>query len=194
MPSSPAKIIFLDRDGVINAESAAYVKSVAEFDPLPGSIAAIARLTRAGWRIFVATNQSSVARKMITLERLTQIHQHLNDLVEAAGGRIEQIFFCPHGPDDACDCRKPNPGLLLNAQQQYGLDLANSIMIGDSLRDLQVADNAGCGAKIVVRTGYGEETLQELPAAGVTVDYVADDLADAVTWLLATYPIGLIDG
>ncbi len=185
------KIIFLDRDGVINAESTAYIKSVAEFDPIPGSIAAIAQLTKAGWQIFVATNQSSVARRMVTLEELSQIHQHLSELVEAAGGRIEQVYFCPHGPDEGCACRKPKPGMFLEAQRQYEFDLSHSAMIGDSLRDMQVADNAGCSKKIVVRTGYGEETLQEMPAADVTVDYVADDLADAVTWLLATYPDGM---
>lgn len=185
------KVVFLDRDGVINAESTAYIKSVAEFDPIPGSIAAIAQLTKAGWQIFVATNQSSVARKMVTLDGLSQIHQHLNELVEAAGGRIEKIYFCPHGPGEGCTCRKPRPGLLLEAKQQYRLDLSHSVMIGDSLRDMQVADNAGCSAKIVVRTGYGEETLQEIPTAGVTVDYVADDLANAVSWLLATYPDGI---
>lgn len=185
------KVVFLDRDGVINAESTAYIKSVAEFDPIPGSIAAIAQLTKAGWQIFVATNQSSVARKMVSLDGLSQIHQHLNELVEAAGGRIEKIYFCPHGPGEGCTCRKPRPGLLLEAKQQYRLDLSQSLMIGDSLRDMQVADNAGCSAKIVVRTGYGEETLQEIPTAGVTVDYVADDLANAVSWLLATYPDGI---
>lgn len=185
------KVVFLDRDGVINAESTAYIKSVAEFDPIPGSITALAQLTQAGWQIFVATNQSSVARKMVTLEGLSQIHQHLNELVETAGGRIEQIFFCPHGPGEGCACRKPKPGMFLKAQRDYKLDLSQSLMIGDSLRDMQVADNAGCGAKILVRTGYGKETLQEMPAAGVTVGYVANDLADAVAWLLATYPDGI---
>ncbi len=102
-----------------------------------------------------------------------------------------QIYFCPHGPDDGCGCRKPQPGMFLDAQRQFKLDLSHSVMIGDSLRDMQVADNAGCGRKIVVRTGYGEETLQEMPAASVTVDYVADDLADAVRWLLSAYPGGI---
>ena len=191
MPNDPTKVVFLDRDGVINTESDAYIKSVTEFDPIPGSIAAVSRLTQAGWQVFVMTNQSAVARKMITLSGLEEIHQHLMGLVESAGGRIDAIYFCPHGPDQGCGCRKPKPGMFLEVQRQYTFDLSHSVMIGDSLRDMQVADNAGCGRKIVVRTGYGEKTLQEMLAADVTVDYVADNLADAVRWLLANYPDGI---
>ena len=185
------KAAFLDRDGVINAESSAYVTSLAEFDLIPGSIDAISRFTKAGWQTFVVTNQSSVARKMITLAGLEEIHQHLIEVVEQAGGRINAIYFCPHGPGDGCKCRKPWPGMLLKAQTEFQLDLAHSAMIGDSLRDMQAANYAGCGCKIVVQTGYGQETVTSMTALGIEVDYVAEDLADAATWLLATFPDGI---
>src|SRR5690606_4302045 len=111
-PTSAARVIILDRDGVINEDSDEYIKSPQEWIPIPGSLEAIARLHRAGWRVVVATNQSGVARGLFDIDTLMRIHEKMHRAVEEAGGRIEAVFFCPHGPDDACQCRKPRPGLL----------------------------------------------------------------------------------
>lgn len=158
--AGPAKLIVLDRDGVINEDSDEYIKSPDEFIPIPGSIEAIARLTQAGWRVVVATNQSGIARGYYDLAMLQRIHDKLHQLVAAHGGHIEAIFFCPHGPDDGCDCRKPKPGLFREIEDRLQIALHGAPAIGDSLRDLQAAGSAGA-MPILVRTGKGERTLAE---------------------------------
>lgn len=152
------KVIVLDRDGVINHDSDQYIKSLAEWVPIDGSIDAIARLSQAGYRVFVATNQSGLARGYFDERTLDAMHQRLLDLVQEAGGEIEGIFYCPHGPEDQCRCRKPLPGLFEQIEQYLGAPLSGSPAVGDSLRDLQAA--SAVGAKpILVRTGKGERTL-----------------------------------
>jgi len=155
------KLIILDRDGVINYDSDEYVKSTAEWIPLPGSIEAIAKLSKAGYRIFVATNQSGLARNYFTAETLEAMHAKMMTLVEEAGGKIEAIKYCPHGPDDNCNCRKPLPGMFEQIAQDLGIDdLKHSYTVGDSARDL----HAGCQLQskpILVRTGKGLRTIQK---------------------------------
>lgn len=156
-----SEIIILDRDGVINIDSPDYIKSAAEFEPLPGSIEAIARLFKSGFRIYVATNQAGLAKGKFDLQALRAMHQKLNDLVIQAGARIEQIFYCPHHPDEHCNCRKPAPGLLHQIAEHAGRSVFNQDFVGDSLKDIQAADAAGANP-ILVLTGNGTTTAQQI--------------------------------
>lgn len=157
------RLLILDRDGVINEDSDAYIKSVQEWTPLPGSIEAIARLARAGYRIAVATNQSGLARGLFSRADLDAMHQRLNDLVAAQGGRIELIVFCPHGPADNCDCRKPRPGLLIEIASRLHVDLHDALVVGDSRRDLEAALAVGATPWLVL-TGKGQQTHADIQA------------------------------
>lgn len=164
MPKPPIerRLVILDRDGVINQDSSEFVKSADEWLPLEGSIEAIAKLSRAGFTVAVASNQSGLARGLFGAEELTAMHQKLHDLVTGAGGRVDRFVFCPHGPEDGCDCRKPKPGLLLLLGAHYDVALEGVPVIGDSLRDLVAA--AAVGAEpILVRTGNGANTEESLP-------------------------------
>lgn len=165
-------IVILDRDGVINVDSADYIKSADEWRPLPGSIDAIAMMCHKGYAVYVATNQAGLARGLFSSTDLQQMHEKLRDLVVSAGGKIEGIFFCPHHPDDRCRCRKPNPGLLEQIAKSADTSLTNQPFVGDSLKDIQAA--IAIGAKpVLVRTGNGISTETKL--AGLVVD-VYDDL------------------
>ncbi len=175
------KLIILDRDGVINQDSDDYIKSTEEFIFLPGSIEAIARLNNAGYRVAVATNQSGIARGYFDLDTLNAMHEKLRSALAAIGGQIEMIAFCPHGPDDNCDCRKPRPGLLQQIATRFGQPLANVPVVGDSLRDLQAARAVGADP-ILVRTGKGERTLAK--GEGLEGVPVYADLAAVVDSLL----------
>lgn len=184
-PISAARVIILDRDGVINEDSDEYIKSPQEWIPIPGSLEAIARLHRAGWRVVVATNQSGVARGLFDIDTLMRIHEKMHRAVEEAGGRIEAVFFCPHGPDDACQCRKPRPGLLREIAARLRIDLKGVPVVGDSLRDLQAAQAVGA-KPILVRSGKGLRTLATL---GETVPCsVHADLSAVADALIATDP------
>lgn len=175
------KLIILDRDGVINEDSDEYIKSPEEFIPIPGSLEAIARLNHAGYMVLVATNQSGIARGYFSMDTLTQIHDKLKRLLNAYGGRIDGIFFCPHGPEDKCYCRKPQPGLYEEISQRLDIDLYNVPAVGDSLRDLQAAQLVGA-RPILVRTGKGERTITK--GEGLDGVPVFANLADYVDHLL----------
>lgn len=179
---SADNLVILDRDGVINHDSDNYIKSLEEWVPYPSSITAIARLTRAGYTVAVATNQSGIARGYYDETTLHTMHEHLISLVEAEGGHIAHIAYCPHGPNDNCQCRKPLPGMLIQIQQILGLEsLTGSWMVGDSLRDLQAGEAVGC-ATALVRTGKGSKTEQA--GAGLEKSNIFDDLAQFVEWLI----------
>ena len=151
------KLVILDRDGTINHDSDQYIKSPAEWKPIPGSLEAIARLTQGGWRIVVATNQSGIERGLFDMATLNAIHTEMHRVVNLAGGRIDAIFFCPHAADSNCECRKPKPGLLREIASRMDVELAGVPMIGDSLRDVEAA--AAVGAKpYLVLTGKGRKT------------------------------------
>jgi D-glycero-D-manno-heptose 1,7-bisphosphate phosphatase len=182
------KVVFLDRDGTINRDSAAYIKDWSEFEFLPRSIEALRDLTAAGFALIVITNQSAVARKLISVAGLENIHSHMKAAVKSGGGKISDIFFCPHMPDDNCDCRKPSPGLVLQAHQKYHIDLPASVMIGDSARDIESAHNAGCGYSILVKTGNYQEAQLRLADVNLTAHYVAADLYDAAEWIMGLSP------
>jgi D-glycero-D-manno-heptose 1,7-bisphosphate phosphatase len=174
-------LIILDRDGVINEDSDDYIKSPEEWIPIPGSLEAIARLTRAGYRIAVATNQSGVARGLFDRDTLQRIHDKMCGAVAAAGGEIAAIFFCPHGPDDDCGCRKPRPGLLRDIATYFHVDLNGVPAVGDSLRDIQAAQAVGA-RPLLVRTGKGEHTVMR--GEGLAGADIYPDLAAAVDALL----------
>jgi len=137
------RLLLIDRDGVINRDSDQYIKSVAEWEPLPGSLNAIADLTRAGFQVVIITNQSGVGRGLFSVETLNQIHTEMCTAVELAGGRIAGIYYCPHRPEDACECRKPKPKLLLDAAVAFGASLQDVAFIGDKLSDVEAALAAG---------------------------------------------------
>ena len=176
-------LVILDRDGVINYDSDAYIKTADEWRPLPGSIDAIASLTAAGLTVAVASNQSGLARGLFDQGALDAMHHKMHELVDAAGGRISKIVFCPHGPDDGCDCRKPKPGLLEQLAMHFHTELDGVPVIGDALRDLEaaVAVNA---RPILVRTGKGGKTAEALPPELADVETYAD-LAEAAAALVA---------
>ncbi|PMR74689.1 D-glycero-beta-D-manno-heptose 1,7-bisphosphate 7-phosphatase [Billgrantia endophytica] len=181
MPSSP-KLVILDRDGVINRDSDQYIKSLDEWIPYPAAIDAIARLSQAGWTVAIATNQSGIARGYFDVTTLDAMHDELDRLVTQAGGHIALIVYCPHGPEDGCDCRKPKPGLLEQIRTELRLEsLAGSWMVGDSLRDLQAGKAVGCQSALV-RSGKGKRT--ELAGTGLENTLIVDDLAAFVDWLL----------
>ena len=151
------KLVILDRDGTINYDSDQYIKSPAEWKPIPGSLQAIARLNQGGWRIAVATNQSGIARGLFDMAALNAIHAEMHRAVGLAGGRIDAIFFCPHAADSGCECRKPRPGLLREIASRMDVELAEVPMVGDSLRDLEAAAAAGAKPYLVL-TGKGKKT------------------------------------
>ena len=153
------KLIILDRDGTINQDSDQYIKSLAEWKPIPGSLQAIARLSQGGWRIVVATNQSGIARGLFDMAALNAIHAEMHRVVGLAGGRIDAIFFCPHAQDSGCACRKPRPGLLLEIASRMDVGLAEVPMVGDSLRDVEAAAAAGAKPYLVL-TGKGKKTRE----------------------------------
>lgn len=176
------KFVILDRDGVINQDSDDFIKTVEEFIPIPGSLDAMARLTKAGYKIAVATNQSGIGRGLYSVETLHAMHDKLNKLLAEKGGKIEAIFYCPHSPEDDCLCRKPRPGLMHQIAERFQIDLNGVPIIGDSLRDLQAGQAVGC-FPVLVKTGKGLRTIKK--AEGLEGVVIYEDLADAVNALLA---------
>ncbi|MDJ0938184.1 MAG: D-glycero-beta-D-manno-heptose 1,7-bisphosphate 7-phosphatase [Woeseiaceae bacterium] len=183
MARDEAPLVILDRDGVINQDSKEFVKNTDEWQPIPGSIEAIARLSQAGFTVAVASNQSGLARGLFDQVALDGMHVKLRGMVAAAGGHVDRIVVCPHGPDDGCDCRKPKPGLLMQLAEHYGQPLDGVPVVGDSLRDLEAA--AAVNARpILVRTGNGSRTEPSLPPGLAGID-VFDSLADVADHLVA---------
>lgn len=168
------KLIILDRDGVINQDSDLYIKSVAEWRPIPGSAEAIARLNHAGYRVVVATNQSGISRGLFDTATLNLMHDKMHKLVAQAGGRIDAVFYCPHKNDDHCACRKPAPGMFEEIAKRFRMSLAGVPAVGDSLRDLVASAALGC-QPMVVRTGKGAKTVAAGGMPEGTLSF--DDLA-----------------
>lgn len=169
-------LIILDRDGTINEDRDDYVKSAEDWVPIPGSLEAIARLNHAGWHTVIATNQSGLGRGLFDMAALNAMHAKMNSLLAKVGGRIDAVFFCPHTPDEACDCRKPLSGLFRQIGERYGIDLATVPVVGDSLRDLQAGAALGCKPHLV-RTGKGAMTETANMLLQVPGTVVHDDLA-----------------
>lgn len=177
------KLIILDRDGVINQDSDAFIKSPDEWHALPGSMHAIARLNQAGYTVVVATNQSGVARKLFDMSALNAIHQKMHTSAQLVGGKIDAVFYCPHIADDSCDCRKPKPGMLQEIARRYDVNLKGVHCVGDSLRDLQAGFLLGCVPHLVL-TGKGQQTRDKggLPPGS----QIHADLAAMVDVILAS--------
>lgn len=173
--------IILDRDGVINYDSPEYIKSPEEWLPIPGSLDAIAQLNRSGFRVFIVTNQSGVARGFYDIDTLDLIHEKLVSELASVGGYIEEIFFCPHHPDELCSCRKPKPGLLHQLAAKYPINFSETYFIGDSIGDIRAAQAVGC-MPILVHTGNGEKVLQKHPELSAIPNF--PDLSTAVDYVL----------
>lgn len=178
-----ARLALLDRDGVINQDSPDYIKNVDEWIPIPGSIDAIARLSRNRYRVCIVTNQSGLARGLFTTYELGLIHRRLLSLVTEAGGTVEAILYCPHGPQEQCSCRKPRTGLLVSAAERSRCRLLNAPMVGDSFSDILAARTVGARA-MLVKTGKGRQTLSQHPELADQID-IYENLEHAVDELLA---------
>lgn len=178
------KLVVLDRDGVINEDSDAFIKNPGEWIPIPGSLEAIARLNFHGFRVVVATNQSGIARGLFSVEDLNAIHARMRREIDRVGGQVDGVLFCPHGPADGCDCRKPLPGLFRQIEERLGMPLQGVFAVGDSRRDLQAAEAVGA-LPILVRTGKGTRTLAADPGLCERIPCFPD-LAAAVQYIIDT--------
>jgi D-glycero-D-manno-heptose 1,7-bisphosphate phosphatase len=189
------KLLILDRDGTLNRSRDDYVASPDEWEALPGALEAVARLNQGGWRVVLATNQSGIGRGLFDMASLNAIHAKMNRQLAAVGARVEAVFFCPHAPEDDCNCRKPAPGLFQQIAERFGASLASVPAAGNALRHVQAAATAGCEPHLLLtgksehlkdRVGMGTDAdmavlVPELPAGTL----VHDDLAAFADWLLA---------
>jgi D-glycero-D-manno-heptose 1,7-bisphosphate phosphatase len=174
------KAVFLDRDGVINADRDDYVKNTAELRVYPFAPAAIRRLNDAGWTVFVVSNQQGVAKGVIAESDLLAIEREIERRVEEAGGRISGFYYCRHLASDNCSCRKPEPGLILRAAQSHGIDLSASVLVGDSERDIVAGNSAGCKTVLVLTGKFDRDSAERLSSKP---DFVANDLGDAAVYI-----------
>ncbi len=167
------KLIILDRDGVINYNSDHYIKTPEEWHAIPGSLEAIARLCNAGYKVVIATNQSGVARGYYDIAMLQRIHEKLTTELQALGGSIDEIFFCPHHPDDHCSCRKPELGMFHSIRDKYNMDLADVYFIGDSYTDMQVAEKLPCKPIFIGKKNNSKLlTIPHFNDLAAAVDYI----------------------
>jgi D-glycero-D-manno-heptose 1,7-bisphosphate phosphatase len=173
------RAVFLDRDGVINENRNDHVKNWSEFCFLPGACDAIAQLSQAGFPVFVITNQAVINRGLVSPETLADINRRMVREIEARGGRIRAIAFCPHRPDEGCSCRKPRPGLLLRLAREHDVALRSSLLVGDALSDIEAGQAVGCETTLVL-TGRGREELSRAKLDGRNGFRVATDLKSAV--------------
>ncbi len=186
MSPTTFKLVILDRDGTINEDRDDYVKSPDEWVPLPGALEAISRLNHAGWHTVLATNQSGLGRGLFDMASLNEIQLKMNQALAAQGGRIDAVFFCPHVPDDGCDCRKPLPGLMLQIAERFGVSPGNTPMVGDTLRDLQAGMAAGCPTHLVLTgksAGLEGQALADLLDAAPGTRVHTDLSAFADWWI-----------
>ncbi len=180
------KLVILGRDGVLNQYREGHVTAPEEWVPVPGALEAVSRLDHAGWHVVVATNQAGIGRGMIDMAAVNAVHTRMNQLLLAQGGRLDAVFFCPHRPEDDCECRKPRPGMLLDIGRRYGTDLSHVPVVGDTLRDMQAARAAGCEPHLVLSgrsAGLAGDALQAMFDAvpGITAHA---DLGAFVEYLL----------
>jgi D-glycero-D-manno-heptose 1,7-bisphosphate phosphatase len=182
------KLVILDRDGTINHESDEFVKSPEEWIPLPGALEAIARLNHAGWHVAVATNQSGLGRGLFDVAALNAIHAKMHKALSALGGRVDAVFYCPHGPDEGCQCRKPNPGLFEQIGERFGVDLRTVPVVGDTPRDLVAGAAVGCPPHLVLTGRAASLRGQQLPETYPAHTRVHDDLGAFADWLIARAP------
>lgn len=173
------RAVFLDRDGVIIQNRVDYVKSWREVEFVPGSVEALARLSALDLAVVIVTNQSCVGRGLVSAETAGRINVRLVEVIRKAGGRVDGLYMCPHTPADACECRKPAPDMLRQAERDLGIDLAASYYVGDGAEDVWAAQAVGCHP-ILVLTGRGQQSVQRLEQAGTPSYDVVADLSSAV--------------
>jgi heptosyltransferase-2 len=176
--------VFLDRDGTINPDPG-YIRSPDQFELLPGVPQALARLKQAGARLIVVTNQSGIARGLLSVEDLNLVHEKMRRLLDAAGVSLDAIYVCPHHPDDQCDCRKPKTGMIDQAVRERQVDLSRSYFIGDHVQDMQLAKRIGSKGLLVTTGAEEAQARSELAVGGVVADTITESLSDAVEWILA---------
>ena len=179
------KLVILDRDGTINADSTEYIKSPDEWQPLPGALEAIARLNHAGWHVVIASNQSGLGRGLFDVASLNAMHAKMHKLLAVVGGRVDAIFYCPHTPDDKCRCRKPEPGLFEQIGERYGVDLKGVPVVGDATRDVVAGATAGCEPHLVLTGNGAVYRGRPLPPTFPPDTRVHEDLAAFADWLVA---------
>lgn len=181
------QLVILDRDGVINRDSDEFIKSPSEWHPIKGSLEAMARLSQADYEIVVITNQSGIGRKLLSADQLGQIHGRMIEHLRQLGGQVQTILFCPHHPDDNCDCRKPKSGMYTELSERLGINFTGVFSVGDSVRDLQAAKAAGA-TPVLVKTGNGRKSLraiQKQTELELENTMVFDNLSSFVDALLA---------
>jgi D-glycero-D-manno-heptose 1,7-bisphosphate phosphatase len=179
------KLVILDRDGTINVDSDAFIKSPEEWLPMPGALEAIARLNHAGWHVAVASNQSGLGRGLFDVGSLNAIHAKMHKMLAAHGGRIDAVFYCPHSPEEGCTCRKPQSGLFEQIAERFAVDLKLVPVVGDTVRDLQAGARVGCPPHLVL-TGKAESLRGlTLPPDFPPQTRVHEDLAAFADWLIA---------
>jgi D-glycero-D-manno-heptose 1,7-bisphosphate phosphatase len=186
------KLLILDRDGTLNRSREDYVASADEWEPLPGALEAVARLNQGGWRVVLATNQSGIGRGLFDMASLNAIHAKMHRALAAVGGRVDAVFFCPHAPEDACQCRKPAPGLFEQIGARFGLPLEDVPVVGNALRHVQAGAAAGCPTHLLL-IGQSEALKKLVNAHSDTHSPLPDlpngtrlhvDLGAFVDWLL----------
>ena len=178
------KLVIIDRDGTINADSTDFIKTPEEWTPLPGALDAIARLNHAGWHVVVATNQSGLGRGLFDVASLNAMHDKMHKLLAAVGGRVDAIFYCPHTPDDNCHCRKPAPGLFEQIGERYGIDLHNVPVVGDATRDIVAGAQVGCEPHLVLTGNGAVYRGRPLPETFPPHTQVHEDLGAFADWLV----------
>ncbi len=188
-PNGRRPAVFLDRDGVINENRADYVKSWEELQLLPGALEALRTLANTPFAVVVVSNQAAVNRGLLNRQTLEEMHQRLWAVVTAAGGQLDAIYYCPHRPDETCTCRKPQPGMLLQAADHLHLALEQSYLVGDAITDLEAAVAAGV-QPLLVRTGRGREHAVLLDQQSHVICPVVNDLREAVAWITERAQLG----
>lgn len=177
------KVVFLDRDGTVSRDSPDHIKSWEEFHFLPHAKEAIRLLTKNGFSTIFITNQSVIARKMVTPEELEDMHRKMIHELEEAGGKVKQVYFCPHHPDEGCGCRKPQPGLLKKAISDHHITAEKAYMVGDRIMDVQAGEAVGCKTILL----ENERGAAELETSNSTPTYIAKNLLDAAQWIIEDY-------
>ncbi len=175
--------VFLDRDGTLNHDSG-YITSPEALILFPGVVESIARLNRSGSRLFLVTNQSAIARGLMTVEDLHLIHQKLREELEVGGGWLDGILFCPHHPEDTCDCRKPNPDLIQQATRELNVDVAQSYFVGDKSTDMKLAHTVGSIGVLVMTSQFSQEALDSMKHQNYNIGFVASSFPEAVDWII----------
>ena len=177
-----SKAVFLDRDGTVN-EEVNYLSDIEQVNILPRTAKAIKLLNEQGFLIIIITNQSGVARGYFSIQKLEDLHNHMKNELLREGAKIDDIYYCPHLPNDGCNCRKPRTGLMERAKDAFEIDFTSSYMVGDKLIDLETGKRAGCGT-VLVLTGYGADEAKNRAQWGFAPDHIAQDLYDAAIWII----------